>query len=396
MESINRIEQAYRNLTASGRKIVKLFSGNPNEHGFRFPPEVLKETYNRWFDSGEYQPHPKGLLTARQAIANYYKGRGAVVDPENLILTSGTSESFLYLFSLLAGPGDNILAPNPSYPLFDEIAKLRGIALRPYHLLEDENWRIDLADLRKKTDDRTRAIVLISPHNPTGAVASADEIRKITEWANRRNIPLLCDEVFSEFYFGEGSYPRPMAVASPKLCFTLNGISKMFALPAMKLGWIAVTGDKSKVDPAVDRLETIADTFLSCHTPIQRTLPSLFDKGEKFLRNYREEVGRRRRFAIDLLRQSPQIRFNEPAGGFYLMFQIDGTLPMSEEDFVIRLMEKKGVFVHPGYFYDYEKGIHGVISFLTRPEALQDSLTPPIPPASPPRHRSRSRRPPGG
>ena len=364
--AINKIEETYRELVAQGRPIVKLFSGNPNNEGFVFPSKILEDAYSRYFSVQEYHPHPKGLLKARRAISHYYEGQGAGVDPENIILTAGTSESFFYLFSLLAKPGDNILAPNPAYPLFDSIAGLAGIELRHYRLDEDRRWGIDLDDLRQKTDERTRAIVLISPNNPTGAVVTAEEIQEITNWADARNIPLICDEVFSEFYYGEGRFPRPMAVSKPKLCFTLNGISKMFALPALKLGWIAVTGKKPLVDPVVDRLETTADTFLSCHIPIQEALPEIFEKGQSFLEGYKREVQRRKDIAIQLLRSVPGTRFIEPVGGFYLMVEVTKETGMSEEEFVIRLMREKGVFVHPGYFFDYEKGIHLVISYLTK------------------------------
>ena len=374
MEPINRIEQTYRRLTSEGRQILKLFSGNPNEQGFRFPSKVLEKGYNAYFQRMDYHPHPKGLPAARQVISEYYARQGAPVDPENIIITGGTSESFFYLFSLLARPGDNILTPNPAYPLFDHIAALAGIELRHYSLSEESRWSIDFEDLRGKANERTRAVVIISPNNPTGAVAAPEEIQEVVDWANQKQIALICDEVFSEFYFGEGRFPRPIVVAKPNLCFTLNGISKMFALPALKLGWIAVTGEKSLVASAVDRLETTADTFLSCHIPIQEALPELFVKGQNFLKSYREEVGRRRELAIKILRQSPEIGFVEPVGGFYLMGEIRKNIPMSEEDFVIRLMQEKNVFVHPGYFYDYEKGIHLVVSFLVREKDLEKGL----------------------
>lgn len=378
MEPINRIEETYQRLTSQGREVLRLFSGNPTEQGIRFPGEILKEVYGRHFDSGTYSPHPKGLPEARQSVARYYEREGVRIDPGDVILTAGTSESFLYLFSLLTRPGDNLLTPNPSYPLFDPIARMVGVDLKPYHLREEKNWALDFDDLERQPDSKTKAVILVSPHNPTGWVASAGEVQELVVWTNRKEIPLICDEVFSEFYFGKGSYPRPIACAKPRLCFTLNGISKMFALPALKLGWIAVTGEKNLVEPAVDRLETIADTFLSCHTPIQEALPLIFSRGQSFLEGYKQEVRRRKEIAIQLLRCVPGTRFVEPVGGFYLMAKVAESarhlLQLSEEEFVIRLMEEKGVFVHPGYFYDYEKGIHFVISFLTEEAKLRQGL----------------------
>ncbi len=369
---INLIEKTYRELTAQGRPVLKLFSGNPNDEGFLFPGGILEKAYARYFRDQDYRPHSKGLTEARRAIAAYYAERGAEVDPENLLLTAGTSESFLHLFKLLARPGDNVLAPNPAYPLFDHIAALAGIELRHYALREESRWSMDLEDLRRKADDRTRAVVLISPNNPTGHVASETEIRELVDWANQKKIPLICDEVFSEFFYGKDSFPRPIAVSKPDLCFTLNGISKMFALPALKLGWIAVTGRKSLVDPAVDRLETTADTFLSCHIPIQKALPDLFEKGRAFVDGYVAEVGRRRLMMMNLLRSSEKIRFVEPQGGFYFTAEIQTDL--AEEDFVVELLKKEGVFVHPGYFFDYEKGCHIVLSFLVHPERMQPGV----------------------
>lgn len=371
MDPINPIEKTYRRLLAAGRNPLKLFSGNPNEQGFHFPAQPLLEAYRRYFSTQEYHPHPKGLPVAREAIRRYYQSRGFSLDSENIILTSGTSESFFYLFTLLAKPGDNILAPHPAYPLFEHIAKIARVELRPYVLQEDQQWQIDLEGLKRAADPRTRAVLLVSPNNPTGAVSGAQEIEEIVAWCRQRQLPLICDEVFSEFYFGEGEYPRPAALSSPELCFTLGGLSKMFAVPGLKLGWIAASGEKSKVARAVDGLETIADTFLSCHIPIQEALPEIFASGEEFLHSYRQEVNRRRRLAIDLLKGIPALRVIEPQGGFYLMARVENTSAISEEEWVLGLMEKKDVFVHPGYFFDIEEGIHFVLSFLTEPEKLK-------------------------
>ncbi|MCE9623912.1 MAG: pyridoxal phosphate-dependent aminotransferase [Deltaproteobacteria bacterium] len=239
---INPIEATYRRLKAAGKDLLKLYSGNPNEQGIHFPGEILQASYSRYFEKQDYFPHPKGLKVARQAISDYYAGQKAEVDPENILLTSGTSESFFYLFSLLTQAGDNVLVPKPAYPLFDSIAELAKIELRHYALREDLAWSIDFADLEAKRDSRSRAVLLVSPNNPTGAVSDLEEISTLVDWANSHDLPLICDEVFSEFFFGEGAFPRPMALTKPKLCFTLNGLSKMLALPGLKLSWIAVTG----------------------------------------------------------------------------------------------------------------------------------------------------------
>lgn len=365
--ALNLIEKTYRRLSAEGKQVLKLYSGNPSLQGIQFPPDVLKKYYLPHLSTG-YEPEAKGLLAAREAIARYYDNK---VNLENILLTSGTSESFLHLFSLLAKPGDKILVPHPSYPLFDLIAEMTQVTLSPYHLQEDKNWDINLANIQK--NEKAKAIVLISPHNPTGKVATAEEIAKIVAWANRQKIPVICDEVFSEFYFGPGSYPRVINIAKPDLCFTLNGISKMFALPGLKLSWIAVTGKKEEVAHAMEKLELSVDTYLTAHFPIQQALPFFFEQTD-FMKNYHNEIATRRRLAVDLLSSSSDLSFAPPMGGFLLMAQVIKPLPMNEEEFVIRLMEEKQVFVHPGYFYDHDDGIHFVISYSTEPAILKEGV----------------------
>lgn len=374
MDSINSIEKTFRQLQTEGHEILRLFSGNPNEQGIRFPPEILQEIYQDYFRYQEYSPHPKGLLIAREAIAAYYAEQGVSVDPENIILTSGTSESFFYLFSLLAKPGENFLTPNPSYPLFDWIAHLTHVELRHYHLQEENHWSVDLESIKRAANPKTKGLILISPHNPTGSVISSHQLGDLIEWANERGLPIITDEVFSEFYFGEGKFPRLISAGKPHLAFTLNGISKMFALPALKLGWIVVTGERRLAAEKVDWLETTADTFLSSHIPIQKGLPQLFKQGNDFLRIYRQMVSDRREAAVQMLRSIESVRFVPPQGGFYLMAEVKKGIGLSEEEFVIRLMKEEGIFVHPGYFYDYDHGIHFVISCLTEEERLQTGL----------------------
>lgn len=372
--SLNPVEQTYRQLVKEGRSPIKLYSGNPADAGIFFPKEILERCYRDYFSRLNYAPHPKGLLTAREAIARYYDEEGVSVNPDNILITSGSSESFLHLFSLLTEPGDNILTPNPSYPLFDDIARMQHIDLRPYDLQEDQQWSVDLEHLKRQTDARTKAIAIVSPHNPTGSVVSAEQIGEIVSWANQKGIALICDQVFAAFYFGEALFPRPMTVAQPDLCFTLNGISKMFALPGLKLSWIAVSGRKDKVAEATERLETLNDTFLTCHIPIQEALPALFDAGLPFLKEYQHIARRNRDTAIQVLSSSPHLSLNSPQGGFYLMAKVDHPKFRDEESFVIRLMKEKGVFVHPGYFYDYEVGVHFVMSYLSEEQSLRAGL----------------------
>ena len=361
---LNKLTQIQRDRVREGKPVISLVSGNPNDNGFLFPPEILREEYEKYFKKQEYHPDPKGLLEARQSICNFYSEQGFIFRPDEVLLTAGTSESFFYLFSHLCRAGDNILVPNPAYPLFDEIARLAKIELRHYALDEKKGWGIDFDSLENQIDAKTKAIVLISPNNPTGAVASTEEIQKLAEIARRHNLAVISDEVFSEFYFGSRKFPRALGVAEFPLLFTLNGISKMFALPALKLGWIAVSGEKKRVDISVDALEMISDTFLSVHTPIQKALPAIFEKGTEFKRKYVQEVAIRRDFCFSLLQKTPNFSISPPQGGFYLTVNIKTKKEQDEEDFVVRLLEETGILVHPGYFFDYESGVHIILSYL--------------------------------
>ncbi|MDO8461712.1 MAG: pyridoxal phosphate-dependent aminotransferase [Deltaproteobacteria bacterium] len=392
--TLNNIEKCYRQLRKEGREILRLFDGNPNHHGLQFPPELLIQEYRKYFENEGYDPDSKGLLVAREVISNYYGSSGFAVGPDQILLTPGTSESFFYIFSILTQPGDNILVPNPAYPLFDEIARLAKIELKHYQLMEEKGWGIDFEDLESKIDQSTRAIAVISPHNPTGMVATAKEMEKIVALAKEHDLAILSDEVYADFIFDKSDLSPTLSLLrrggpSLPLWFTLNGISKMFALPALKLGWIAVSGDPKRVAVAVDQLETVADTFLSTHMPIQRALPALFREGKEFLSGYREEVEGRKKLAVQILQQSDRIRFVEPKGGFYLMAEVCRGGPVwpplkngqthrsapTEEQFIIELMRQTGVFVHPGYFFDYEKGVNFIFSFLAEPKVLKKGLT---------------------
>jgi len=374
MADINPIEHCSRELTAQGRSVAKLYAGNPNENGIQFPSEILSAIYLNYFQAQQYAPDPQGWLRARAAIAEYYNRERDLVRADDIVLTSGTSESFWYLCALLTQPGDNILLPTPGYPLFGEVARLAHIEPKNYRLDSARGWRLDPDSVERAINDRTRAILLISPHNPTGMVATTEEIHALAALAVRHNIALICDEVFCEFYFGTGNFPRLMELAPDARCFTLNGISKMFALPALKLGWIAATGPETARLAAVDRLAHIADTFLSCHEPIQRGLPQLFTGGAPFVSWYRTEMFKRRALALTALALSPRIHVVPPDGGFYLMARIDSPRWPDEEALVIALLQEHGVFVHPGYFFDFDDGVHLVISFLTEPTRLARGL----------------------
>ena len=277
-------------LKAGGQDVRDLISGSINEQGFVFPQDLLEETLVRGSRQCEiYRPDSFGQRQARAAISEYYRAAGYAIDADRILITPGTSLSYWYCFKLLADEGDEILCPCPSYPLFDYIALLSGVRLIPYRLDEARQWAIDIDQLEACVSTRTRALVLISPHNPTGHVAAPDEIAALADVARRHNLAIISDEVFSEFLLGNEALPRPAGSAAP-LVFTLNGFSKMFALPGLKFGWMAVSGESDKVRQALRALELISDTFLPVNEIIQAAAPDIFKCGQDMATEFASHI----------------------------------------------------------------------------------------------------------
>lgn len=370
---LNRLYQAKDQLVLQKRQaIVDLISGNANQAGLEFPQDLLKEIFERALPAAQvYRPDSFGQLVARQAISCYYRGANISLPAEQLLLTPGTSVSYFYCFKLLAGSGDEILCPSPSYPLFETIARLCDVHLIAYPLLESRNWEIDLRYLESRLTTRTRAIVLISPHNPTGAVASTPELQGLAEIAVRHHLPIIADEVFSEFLHGLEQLPRPAQTLAP-LVFTLNGFSKMLALPGLKLGWMGVSGDPALVKKSMLALEMISDTFLPVNELVQFAAPDLFKMGRPFLSSYRETVRRCREVAVESLSGCESLALVPPQGGFHLTARWLG-LERDEEQLAIDVLRNCGVLLHPGYFYDIP-GTHLVMTFIQNLDVLKRSV----------------------
>ena len=355
----NPLYRIHEDLQLDGSAVIDLVRGNVNEHGIVFPPDILDEILRSAAESARiYRPDSFVQTSAREAIAKYYDGR---IPAKHFVITPGTSVSYWYCFKLLADSGDEILTPQPSYPLFDYIARLCGVQLRHYRLREDREWAIDLDHLENQISTKTRAIVLISPHNPTGAVAGEAELRGLAEIASRHNLPIISDEVFGEFLFGVESFSRPAATDAP-LVFTLNGFSKMFALPGMKIGWIGVSGSNELVGKTMSALELISDTFLPVNETAQFAVPQIFEKGQGFLSRYKEWIVTCRTAALEALKGCA---FVPPRGGFYVTLPI----PHDEEEAAARLLRESHILAHPGYFYDIRPD-HLVMTFIHEPEVV--------------------------
>lgn len=359
-------------LLAQGKKVIDLVSGNVHHHGILYPQSILNQALASAAEQARiYKPNPLGQPIAREAISRFYREEGLSIPAEQIVVTPGTSLSYWYAFKLFAGPGDEILSPRPTYPLFDAIATLAGVRMIDYRLREADRWTIDLDHLESQITPRTRAIILISPHNPTGAAAQEDEVTRLAEIAARHRLPILSDEVFSPFLFRQNRLPRPAATNAP-LVLTLNGFSKMLALPGMKIGWIALSGEAPLVRKALAALETISDTFLPVNEIAQFSVPALFEGAINFIPDYQSAIRERARIAVDLLSRSERLSLIPPEGGFYLTVRINDP-KADEEEIALDLLRRHSLLLHPGFFYDLEPP-HLVLSFVSEPSLLQTAM----------------------
>ena len=360
---VNCLETARRARLAQGLPVLDLTSSNPTLHGCIFPSRILKDLSGAYWEGRRYDPDARGSGKAREAIAGYYRlSRNCDFRPDDIFITAGTSESYAILFSLLADPGDNIIVPEVTYPLFELLAEARKLELRSYRIFERSSWCVDYESLIHQKDDRTRAVLIISPHNPTGMI-----IRERNEGLALLGIPVISDEVFAEF---ADSDPAPcLSSLYPDIpVFQLNGISKMFALPDMKLGWIAMNEVAGRL--FAGRLEILNDCFLSAGSLIQFMLSGVFSAGMPFCREMTRSVRERVRYVHRYL-QDAGLHCVFPEGGTFVF----PSLPehVDEEKFAVELLQE-GVLVHPGYFYGEVRKPHMMISCVPQIEELSPGL----------------------
>lgn len=366
-EARKRIDQRMQGDVLSGG-YIDLTSSNPTHQGLLFPPQILQTAAAPYWQTRHYTPTPHGLHSARRAIANYYATRSpaAVLPDDAIYITASTSEAYGLLFALLADPGDNLLAPNVTYPLFDYLAAIHHVELRSYRLDEARGWQIDGQSLLAQVDERTRGILIISPHNPTGAIVQ----RPLPE-LERTGLPLICDEVFAPFtymYNGDAAPPLMMLHHNQPV-LTLNGISKLLALPDLKLGWVVLNGPAQAAYG--ERFELLNDTFLGANHLVQSMLPVLFAQGMAFVDEMVSYVRANLRMALEMMEQCTALEVHPPDGGYYLFPSVCGW--QDEEELVLFLLER-GVLVHPGYFYGDVPGTHIMLSALTQRSVLAQGL----------------------
>ncbi len=359
----NRLFQLISEKRRKGEAIFDLTESNPTRCGFTPAysgrPHALPPQYN---------PRPKGLLEARQAISRYYSELGRSVDPEDIILTASTSEAYSFLLRLLCDPGDCVLAPRPSYPLFSFLADLNDVRLGCYRLRYVSDWQIDLENFEKAIwEEKPKAVIFVNPNNPTGNYVSDDEWKAVSTLCEKTGTAIISDEVFWDYRFAKtGTVPRLKYGMGTVPVFALNGISKILGLPQMKLSWVVVDGPEDLKKQAIEKLEIIADTYLSVNTPVQLALAGWMEKR----REVQAEIMNRCRENLDFL--SRKINISKPQGGWYAILKVSSK--MTDEEFAIDLLGQQNVLVQPGYFYDFDEEGYLVLSLLPEPQIFEEGV----------------------
>ena len=369
----NRVARVLAAHRARARTLDDLTVSNPTRVGLSYPPSLLQPLAD---PAGlRYDPAPFGMPAARDAVASHLSDRGISVAPDRVVLTASTSEAYSLLFKLLCDPGDVVLVPQPSYPLFEHLTRLDGVVASPYLLEYHGRWELNVESVERAIEPRARAILLVNPNNPTGSFVRPTELEAVREVAAKHELALISDEVFDLYPFDDQARGSAGALVSEPdvLTFTLGGLSKAALLPQLKLGWILVGGPQALVRRALDRLEFISDTYLSVASPVQGAVGALLEH----TRPLTAQVCRRVRANMATLRglvaQFPACQVLHAEAGWYAVVQVPAT--RSEEALVIELIEKDGVLVHPGYFFDFPREAFLVVSLLPEPEPFASAMT---------------------
>jgi hypothetical protein len=367
--SPNALTRALASRRAAGGSVVDLTITNPTAVGLRHPPSFFAGLVDS--ESASYEPEPLGLFRAREGVADYYRARGSACDPNAVWLCASTSEAFGYLLALLCDPGDAVLVPRPGYPLLGYLASLSGVRLVHYPLRFDGRWHIDLAELRRlvRAEARVRAVFATSPGNPTGAVLAPEELSALEALCAESELALVVDEVFADYPLGEGS-ERIASALGPRacLCFVLSGLSKVALLPQWKVAWGVACGPKSRVEPALERIALIADTFLSVSTPAQLALPRIFAATPESQARVRSRTNANLA-ALRAALAGRAVTVCAGEGGWAAVLRLPELAGLDDEAWALALLESAGVLVHPGALYDLE-GCHCVVSLLPEPESF--------------------------
>ncbi len=351
--------------------VLDLTESNPTRCAFRF---YAKEKLVDLSDPKNlvYEPDPRGLREAREAVCRYYAEKKMTVVPEQIFLTSSTSEAYGFLFRLLADPGDEILCAEPSYPLFETLAELNDVRLKKFSLVYHDSWRMDQVSLERLFTARTKALMVVHPNNPTGHFVTGQERGILQSRCVQNGCALIVDEVFLDYAWGLDREEPSFAGQTDVLTFTLSGISKLLGLPQMKLSWIVVSGPESQRMEALEKLELISDAHLSVNTPSQRALPGWMNGRQAVLDEIRMRLRSNFQFLENTFRDHRASRLLKTEGGWYAVLK--NTAGLGDEAFTVELLRKKNVLLHPGFFFDFPEDDHWVLSLLTEPSVFREGV----------------------
>lgn len=357
----NRLARALEQLRTAQVAFIDLTTSNPTRAGFVYPPRLLDALAD---ERGlTYRPQPRGLASARQAVADDFVRRGHAMDPDRIALTSSTSEAYGLIFKLLCDAGDEVLVPRPSYPLFEHLTHLESVTAVPYDLEYHGRWEINLASVEHGLSKRTRALLVVSPNNPTGNYVDAETLDALARLCTAHDVAIVSDEVFADYTLDHPGRPGGTLLdREDVLGFTLGGLSKTVGLPQVKLGWIAVSGAAALVEQALLRLDLVLDTYLSVSTPVQLAAAELLTAGAGVRAQIHERVRRNLAACATLVSEYPACRLLRAEGGWSAVLQVPSL--MSEEDLVLALLVEDHVLTHPGYFFDFPRESYIVLSLL--------------------------------
>ena len=366
----NPLSEALARHRAGGKRLLDLTASNPTECGFAYDSEIILAALRNPL-ALRYEPNPEGLESARAAVAKYYSARGAAISADDIVLTTSTSEAYSFVFRLLCNPGDELLIPAPSYPLFGFLADILDVKLVRYSLLYDHGWQIDFHSLRKALTPRTRGVIAVNPNNPTGHFVKQTELTKLNELCGAHGLPLIADEVFLDFALGDA---RPVIFAgnADVLTFAMSGLSKIAGLPQMKMAWVIASGPKKLKRDAMERLEVIADTYLSPNAPVQLATQVFLEQRHGFQQQVLE---RARKNLTELDRQlagQKTCSRLEVEGGWYAVVRVPAI--RSDEELAIELLTGKDVYLHPGHFFDFAAEGYLVVSLIAREEEFAEGM----------------------
>lgn len=355
----NALTRAVEALRARGTRFIDLTESNPTRVGLPYPPDVLAGLADP--RALVYEPDPFGLPAARAAVAGEYQRRGAPVEADHIVLTASTSEAYTWIFKVLCDPGDAVLVPRPSYPLFEHLTGIEGVRAIPYDLEYHGRWTIDFTSI-ERARSRIRAVVVVSPNNPTGSCVSASEIDRLTAICRTREWAIVADEVFVDYPLGPAAGRTDLAASAGVLTFTLGGASKSIGLPQVKLGWMVVGGPRADRDAALGVLGFVADAFLSVGTPVQVAAPALLRHGAAIRQAIHARLHTNVEAARRLVREFPACELLTIEAGWSAVVRVPST--RGEERLVVDLLTDAGVLAFPGYYFDFPREAYLVVSLL--------------------------------